>query len=258
MDVKGFILSMLAGCLFQAAFAPPALALTSGLPPPTLIKSACRGEDIESMIGYYVEKTVGAQLEATVQAGLSDFGSVKEKSGEDTCTARINVEIPGEVGDVAWAHYQVSRRPELTIRVSFSSVRALSGYTLPTDKAPAIVHASLLAEMPPSRRKADLPAVPPGMSLPIAYLEILGEARKRLLAAGWIPKQTLHPGGDVGTAERAYMAAGYSEVDGCAVDVDVCSLDYVDAKGDCLYVTSESEKPEDAFVGGWSFGCQGD
>ena len=217
--------------------------------PPTLVNLPCRGEDLVSLVAYSAAKTVGAQLHVVAHAQLSRFG--RAPGSKLVCVARIDIDR-GDSWDVGWVDYSLPTSKPFAVYVSYKFARPPSGYTLPTDAQ--LLDSSLLAEMRASQPKNKPAAYATRPNVPIVEYEVLREARQRLLAAGWRPRKTLDPKDALGS-EASFLAAGYTEVESCASDWGYCELNYVDAKGTCLSVTSEGEEPNGAFVSAWRFEC---
>jgi hypothetical protein len=99
----------------------------------------------------------------------------------------------------------------------------------------------------------DPPATNP--SLPIVKHENLDSARAKLLKAGWTPKVFHGASDEISEQQQEFMDAGYKETERCSQDGPYCNLDYTNAAGQCLILTSKGEDPKTAIVGGWRFGC---
>lgn len=232
----------------------------AGNPPPTLVKLPCQSVQLVSLIEYYTAETVGAQVNIPVHAQLSRFAQAKKgersslvSSDNFSCIARVDIGYQDK-WDVGWVEYSLPKEKPFAVTVAFRFAHAPGGYALPTDAKPRSLDASILTKMQSSQSNSKSGANTNGPNLPIVEYEVLGEARQRLVEAGWQPKKTLHPD-DAGAREFDFIAAGYTEVDSCAIDWSYCSFNYVDANGICLTVTSEGEYPKGAYVSGWRFGC---
>lgn len=230
-----------------------AVRVYASIPAPTIVSLPCRNENLVPLINYYTAKTISAQLHKEVRAETSRFSQTA--NGKLACITRVDIDYDDGYGDdVGWVHYSLPKTKPFSVFVSYKFAQLPSGYTLPTDSNPQLLDASLLTEMKDSQPKNKPFSNTNIPSVPIVEFEILSEARQRLLAAGWHPRKTLDPKHAFGS-ETDFLAAGYTEVESCAADWDYCKLNYLNAKGACLSVTSEGEEPKDAFVSGWDFSC---
>lgn len=242
------IIRRIAFVLILSAIGLPVHALDRGS---TLVHLPCRNDKLIRLIESYTSRTVTSQLHTEARTHLSRIGQAR--IDEMTCVARVDIDYKGG-GDVVWVKYFLSQAKSHAVFVSFKSARPLVGYTLPQDTNPKRLEASWSTAKKITRPNRTVTVKANSPEVPIAKSEILGEARRRLLAAGWRPRITLKRKGVVGPAVT-FIAAGYPEIASCAADWGYCNLNYVDTNGTCLTVTSEGEEPKSAVVSSWRFGC---
>jgi len=95
-------------------------------------------------------------------------------------------------------------------------------------------------------------AAPP---VPLAKNQAIATARVKLMQAGWRPDKMKYEATD--EAFKAFVGAGYKEIEQCSGIEPFCVLDYNDGHGACLRVIYDygTLEPLKAWVTSWTHEC---